>query len=407
MIEQTDNPNLRERQPLAGVCVMVTRAEEPSGPLAEQLRRLGAEVVVQPAICITPPADWRPVDDALARLGQFDWLVFSSANGVRYLLERWGEKGLPTPFPRVAAMGPGTAAALAGFGLRADLVPEQFRAEALAAALVTAAAGRRFLLARASRGRDLLAKQLIAAGATVEQIVVYTSTDVERPEADIAVMLRAGRIDWVTVTSSAIARSLGRLFGGQLRRARLASISPLTSGVLRELGYQPAVEAAEYNLAGLVERHCRGVESSTPPRWAIAWDRRARRGWPRKSPPPATPTRGSARPMRSACRRRRSGGCASPHCSARAPAASIPSTGPSGSRGGDRVGDAPAPRAEAAAGGRRASAPWRGEWGSRAAPRRPVRRPTRPFVPEERRRAYARQQDAQGQGGLYGRIRHH
>ncbi len=113
-------------------------------------------------------------------------------------------------------------------------------------------AGRRFLLARASRGRDVLAKRLTAAAAIVEQIVVYTSTDVEQPEADIAAMLRAGRIDWVTVTSSAIARSLSRLFGDQLRRARLASISPFTSGVLRELGYQPAAEAAEYTLAGLV-----------------------------------------------------------------------------------------------------------------------------------------------------------
>ena len=113
-------------------------------------------------------------------------------------------------------------------------------------------------LARASRGRDVLAKQLTAAGAAVEQIVVYTSTDVEQPEPDIAAMLRAGRIDWVTVTSSAIARSLGRLFGDELRRARLASISPLTSGVLRELGYQPAAEAAEYTLAGLRRAPCGG-----------------------------------------------------------------------------------------------------------------------------------------------------
>ena len=111
--------------------------------------------------------------------------------------------------------------------------------------------GKRFLLARASRGREVLAERLTAAGAQVEQIVVYTSTDVERPEAEIAAMLRAGRIGWITVTSSAIARSLARLFGDDLRRAKLASISPITSGVLRELGYQPAAEAAEYTLAGL------------------------------------------------------------------------------------------------------------------------------------------------------------
>ena len=134
----------------------------------------------------------------------------------------------------------------------ADLVPEQFRAEALAEALAHEAPGRRFLLARASRGREVLAEQLTAAGATVEQIVVYTSTDVEEPDPAVAALLRAGRIDWITVTSSAIARSLVRLFGEDLRRAKLASISPITSGVLRELGHQPAAEAAEYTIAGLV-----------------------------------------------------------------------------------------------------------------------------------------------------------
>lgn len=233
-------------------------------PLAERLLELGAEVVAQPAIRISPPADWRPVDDALVLLGEYDWLVFSSANGVRALLDRFEQVRkhggtallLPHPtFPRLAAMGPGTADELARYGLRADLVPEQFRAEALADALVNAKEGtaQRFLLARASRGREVLAERLAAAGAQVDQIVVYTSTDVEQPDAEIAAMLRAGRIDWITVTSSAIARSLARLFGDDLRCAKLASISPITSEVLRELGYQPAAEAAQYTLVGLAE----------------------------------------------------------------------------------------------------------------------------------------------------------
>ena len=267
-------------QPLAGMRVMVTRParEKGTGPicrdgpegaahkldlspfpaagcqndLAGQLRQLGAEVVAQPAIRIEPPADWRPVDAALARLGEFDWLVFSSANGVRYLFDRLREKEIGPLSIKLAAIGPGTADELAQYGVRADLVPQQFRAEALAEALLRAAPGRRFLLARASRGREVLAEQLRAAGAAVEQIVVYTSTDVERPDAAVADLLRAGQIDWVTVTSSAIARSLAGLFGEDLRRAKLASISPLTSGVLGALGYPPAVEAAQYTMAGLV-----------------------------------------------------------------------------------------------------------------------------------------------------------
>jgi len=240
-------------RPLLGVCVMVTRPAGASDPLAERLRALGADVIVQPAIRISPPVDWRPVDDALVRLDEYDWLVFSSANGVRYLFDRLGELN-ETPairFPKLAAMGPGTADELARYGRRADLVPEQFRAESLAEALACNAAGKRFLLARASRGREVLAERLAAAGAVVKEVVLYTSTDVDHPGAEAAALLRAGKIDWITVTSSAIARSLAKLFGDDLRRAKLASISPITSGILRELGYEPAAEAAEYTLAGL------------------------------------------------------------------------------------------------------------------------------------------------------------
>ncbi|MFZ1937434.1 MAG: uroporphyrinogen-III synthase [Thermoguttaceae bacterium] len=256
-----------QSRPLRGVCVMVTRPANGPDPLAERLRMLGAEVVVQPAIRIAPPDDWRPVDEALTRLQEYDWLVFSSANGVRYLFDRFRERRVgtaATQFPKLAAMGPGTAEELARYGRQADLTPEQFRAESLAGALASDAAGKRFLLARASRGREVLAEQLFVAGAVVEQVVVYTSTDVEHPSAEAAALLRDGKIDWITVTSSAIARSLARLFGEQLRRAKLASISPITSGVLRELGYESAAEAAEYTLAGLtaaIVAHQRAVSS--------------------------------------------------------------------------------------------------------------------------------------------------
>ncbi len=253
-----------EGRPLAGACVMIARAENRADSLAAGLRDLGAEVILQPAIRILPPDDWRPADAALARLGEFDWVVFSSANGVRYLLDRCAEIGkrlsgkeiidraIPIRFNRVAAIGPGTAGELARHGFRADLIPEVFRAEALADALAKyGAAGRRFLLVRASRGREVLAERLVAAGAEVEQIVVYRSVDVDRPEPENARRLAAGEIDWITVTSSAIARSLVGLFGGDLRRAKLASISPITSGVLRELGFNPSVEALDYTLPGL------------------------------------------------------------------------------------------------------------------------------------------------------------
>jgi uroporphyrinogen III methyltransferase / synthase len=232
---------------------MITRPEDPNDPMAIQLSQLGAEIIVQPAICIGPPPDWQPVDAALARLDQFDWLVFSSVNGVRSLLDRMREKGISPIFrAKLAAIGPGTADELARWQLHADIVPKQFRAEALADALVQQATGQRFLLIRASRGREVLAQRLTAAGATVEQAVLYLNTDVERPNATVKALLHAHQIDWITVTSSSIARSLVKLFGKDLHRAKLASISPLTSSVLTELGHEPAAEATEYSVPGLV-----------------------------------------------------------------------------------------------------------------------------------------------------------
>ncbi len=243
-------------RPLFGVRVLITRPRDQAGALRDRLAELGAQVLVQPMIRISDPADWKPVDAALAELDRHDWLVFSSANGVRYLLDRLLSTGgdvRKLGNIRLAAIGPATAQELARYGLRADLVPDEYRAEALAATLVGEAAGRAFLLARASRGREVLAEELRDAGGTVEQIVVYSSADVETPDPEVAAALAAGHIDWITVTSSAIARSLVRLLGDDLRRARLASISPITSDVLRELGHEPAVEAARYTMDGLVE----------------------------------------------------------------------------------------------------------------------------------------------------------
>ena len=245
-------------RPLSGRTVMVTRpaGTEPfPDPMAERLRQLGAAVLAQPAIEISTPADWVPVDAVIARLDQFDWLVFSSANGVRFFLERLfalGHDLRALGGRRLAAIGPATAEALAEYHLTVDVAPDVYRAETLAEALAPVAKGRRFFLARASRGREVLAEMLTAAGADVEQAVVYSSRDVAQPDATIADALAAGRVDWTTVTSSAIARSLAAMFGDALRKTRLVAISPLTADVLRELGHQPTAVADQYTTEGIV-----------------------------------------------------------------------------------------------------------------------------------------------------------
>lgn len=251
----SENPGWFEQRPLFGQRIVVTRPREPSEKLGAILEELGAEVIAQPAIEIVPPADWTPVDRALERLPEFDWLVFSSAKGVFFLLKRLLEIGLDLRAlknVRLAAIGPGTAEALNAFHLRADLQPDEFRAESLAKALSSGARGQRLLLARASRGREVLADELQAAGAHVEQAVVYQSLDVTAPDEHVTQLISAGKIDWLTVTSSAIARSVVRMFGERLRATKLVSISPITSATLRELGHEPTAEAKEYTMAGVV-----------------------------------------------------------------------------------------------------------------------------------------------------------
>ena len=258
-----------EKRPLFGQRILVTRPQGQANKLCTILEELGAEAVVQPAIEISEPLDWHLVDKAIGTLREFDWLVFSSSNGVRYFIERLlatGSDVRALGSIKLAAIGPGTADELVRYHLNVDLQPSEFRAESLAAELAPLAEGKRFLLARASRGREVLADEITAAGGEVTQTVVYESIDVESPNDEIAGDLAAGRFHWVTVTSSAIARSLATMFGNNLKNACLASISPITSATLRECGFEPAVEAKEFTMAGLaraIEQAANGTETWT------------------------------------------------------------------------------------------------------------------------------------------------
>jgi uroporphyrinogen III methyltransferase/synthase len=242
---------------LFGCTVMVTRPKHQADALSRNLRNLGANVLVQPAIEITEPRDWAPLDAVFARLAEFDWLVFSSSNGVEYFFRRLYESGRDARClgsARLAAIGPSTVDSLAQHRLNTDLVPEDhFRAESLAEVLGPHIAGKRVFLARASRGRDVLAELLSAAGAVVEQAVVYESRDVVEPDEQSMQSLISGHVDWITVTSSAIARSLVAMFGEDLHKTRLVAISPLTADVLSDLGHPPAAVATSYTTDGVVE----------------------------------------------------------------------------------------------------------------------------------------------------------
>ncbi len=255
VVSDTDLDSWFENRPLFGQRVLVTRAAEQAEELAQKLSELGAEVIIQPAIEILPPEDYALVDRAIDALAETDWIVFSSANGVRFFLNRLIALGYDARHladTKLAAIGPGTAAALQEFQLKADLMPVEYRAESMVQALAPQVKGQQVLLIRASRGRDVLRLGLQEAGATVEQVVVYRSQDVRTLLPSTVEAVEQG-IDWVTFTSSAIARSSIGLLGDCLTGVNLASISPITSETMRGLGVEPTVEATEHNLDGMLQ----------------------------------------------------------------------------------------------------------------------------------------------------------
>jgi uroporphyrinogen III methyltransferase/synthase len=250
-----------EERPLFGKRVLVTRPRHQAGELVHRLEELGATCHVLPAVEVRALTDFSAVDKALKDLAGFDWLVFTSTNGVKAFLQRLRETGRDLRALgslQLAAIGPATAQALRDYHLEPDLVPEVYRSESLAAALKDRVAGRRVLLTRADRGLDIL-RQELAAVAQVEQVAVYSQVDAVDTEAEGFACLRRGEIDYVTLTSSNIARALiqaldehcrTRVRAGELN---LVSISPRTSGAVAELGLPVAAEAAEATTAGVVE----------------------------------------------------------------------------------------------------------------------------------------------------------
>jgi uroporphyrinogen III methyltransferase/synthase len=214
-----------------------------------------------PTTEILPPEDWQAIDDALDRIHQFDWLMFTSVNGVRYLLNRlWETNGDIRRLGgvKIAAIGTSTADALAEFHVKADLIPESFRAEALAAELAPLVNGKRVLWARASRGRDVLPTDLTAAGATVEQLVVYRNVDVSQLPNSTMQLIENGQLNWIGLSSPSIAKSLKALITpaaeAQLGKSVfLASISPVTSAAAREVGLPIHAEAKIYTWNGIFD----------------------------------------------------------------------------------------------------------------------------------------------------------
>jgi uroporphyrinogen-III synthase len=249
--------------PLQGKHIVVTRPEAQAGGLVARLREQGAIPIVCPAIAIVPPADYAPLDAAIASLDTYDWLIVTSANGVHALLDRMAEQKCDSaPLRRlsIGAIGPATARALEEYGLQASFVPTPSVAEALLDQIGDVA-GQHILLPHADIAREALAVGLRAKGALVDEIAAYRTMPGDGAR-ELVVQLERRAIDAITFTSSSTVRYLldslevagleRDAARALLQRSTIACIGPITAATACAEGLRVDVEAREYTGDGLV-----------------------------------------------------------------------------------------------------------------------------------------------------------
>ena len=246
-----------ERLPLFGQRIVVTRAREQGESFLASLRALGADAVPLPTIEIRPALDYSALDAAIADLESYDWLIFTSANGVRFFLERLDRsaRDLRSLRARIATIGPATAAAVVALHLKVDLMGDSYVAEGLLKAFASHdLIGRRVLLPRAAVARDLVPDALRARGAHVDAVEAYRTGLPEDTGRLAERVLSARRPDWVAFTSSSTVTNFVQIAGAEaLRGVKVASIGPVTTATARQLGVEVTAEGRQYTLSGLLQ----------------------------------------------------------------------------------------------------------------------------------------------------------
>jgi len=249
--------------PLAGRSIVVTRSAEQAPGLIDPLEALGAEVIVMPVIAVVEPESWQPVDDAIEHIGEYDWIVLTSVNGVERFEDRMRLRGMRLSelwAARVAVVGSATAKRVRSHGIEPAVVPVSFRAEGLLAEMrrIGPEAGRRVLIPRAAEAREVLPDELRELGFEVDVVPVYR-LETPEPPPDVLARLARGDADAVVFASGGTARRFVEVLHAAgldetavLAHTAVASIGPVTTAVLRELGIDVAIEAAESTASALV-----------------------------------------------------------------------------------------------------------------------------------------------------------
>jgi len=257
VVKLREKLNWYERLPLFGRRIVVTRARDQAEALSGTLRALGAGVIEMPAIEIVSVADYGPLDRAIVELASYDWLIFTSANGVRYFMERLDQsrQDLRALRARICAIGDATRNAVAALHLKVDLMGEEFVAESLVEAFRTVDfTGKRVLLPRAAVARDILPQKLRERGACVDVVEAYrTLVPAGLAKQAEEVFSAQHKPDWITFTSSSTVQNFVRVASRDvLSGVKVSSIGPVTSATAKKLGLQISVEAKVFTSDGLV-----------------------------------------------------------------------------------------------------------------------------------------------------------
>jgi uroporphyrinogen III methyltransferase/synthase len=257
-------PSLKwfEGRPLLGKRIVVTRARQQASDLVRLLSDQGAECLEYPTIEIMPPKDPEPLKQAVERLAAYDWIVFTSVNGVIYFFEQLfatGKDVRALGHIHTAAIGPATAGRLLQYGLTSDIVPQTYRAESVVEAFgKVKLKGKKILLPRAADSRPILPKELKKMGATVDEIPAYETVKAVGNTDDLVQNLKNNHIDLITFTSSSTVKNFKALLPAEnftklIQGVTIASIGPITSDTAKELGFDVHITAEDYTIPGLVE----------------------------------------------------------------------------------------------------------------------------------------------------------
>jgi uroporphyrinogen III methyltransferase/synthase len=254
---------IKKQRPLAGQRVVVTRSREQAAELSHELSERGAQVLELPVIKVVPPTDRQALADALLELNAYDWLVFTSVNGVASFFDfffKAFDDMRDIGGVRIVAVGPATAARLRQLHLKVDLMPEEYVSSKIVDALVKyeSIENLRILLLRAEAASPELPKKLEERGAIVDDVACYRTVAETEDLGQAAATLAEAGADWITFTSGSTVEHFNARFNlpqllGQHPQTKLASIGPETSKAIFSLGLTPALEATEHTVAGLVK----------------------------------------------------------------------------------------------------------------------------------------------------------